>query len=168
MSRASLSPFANLPSPRTTRMMAQRTPLHDQTSAAGAAFVEDAGFLVPAHFGDVLAEYHQARRAAVLVDDSPHGRIEVRGTDAARFLHNLTTNDIVNLAPGSGCEAFLTTAKAKVLAHLLIYRDTAPADPPGFSLDVAPGSAEMIIQYLDRYLISEQVEFANPTADFAQ
>jgi tRNA-modifying protein YgfZ len=148
--------------------MAERTPLHDPTSAAGAVFVEEAGFLVPAHFGDALAEYNAARNAAVLVDQSPRGKIEVSGADAARFLHNLTTNDILNLAPGAGCEAFLTTAKAKVIAYLLIYRHAAPVDPPGFSLDVAPGTADKVMQQLDRYLISEQVEFANHTAAFAQ
>ncbi len=149
--------------------MAERTPLHDQTSSTGAVFVEDAGYLVPAHFGDVLAEYSAVRSAAVLIDQSPRGKVEVWGADAARFLHNLTTNDILNLAPGAGCEAFLTTAKAKVIAYLLIYRHTFPVDPPGFSLDVAPGAADKVIQHLDRYLISEQVEFAEPTtALFAQ
>lgn len=145
--------------------MAERTPLHDQTSAAGAVFVEEAGFLIPAHFGDALAEYDAARNAAVIVDRSHRGKIDITGTDTARFLHNLTTNDIVNLKPGAGCEAFLTTVKAKVIAYLLIYRY---ASPPGFSLDVAPGAAERVIQYLDRYLISEQVEFANHTTSFAQ
>jgi folate-binding protein YgfZ len=148
--------------------MAERTPLHDQTSAAGAVFVEEAGFLVPAHFGDALAEYHVAGEAAVLVDQSSRGKIEVWGADAPRFLHNLTTNDILNLAPGTGCEAFLTTAKAKVIAYLLIYRHADLVKLPAFALDAAPGAADKVIQYLDRYLISEQVEFANPTATFAQ
>jgi folate-binding protein YgfZ len=148
--------------------MAERTPLHEQTSAVGAAFVEEAGFLVPAHFGDVLSEYNHALAAAVLVDESPRGKIEVRGSDAARFLHNLTTNDILGLGPGAGREAFLTTAKAKVIAYLLIYRHASPVDPPGFSLDVAPGAAEKVIEHLDRYLISEQVEFAKLTTAFAQ
>lgn len=148
--------------------MAERTPLYDQTSAAGAVFAEEAGFLLPAYFGDVLAEYNHARSAAVVLDESPHGKIEVWGADAARFLHNLTTNDILQLAPGCGCEAFLTTTKAKAIAYLLIYRHGSPVDPPGFSLDTAPGAADKVIQYLERYLISEQVEFANRTTAFAQ
>jgi folate-binding protein YgfZ len=148
--------------------MAERTPLHEQTTAADADFVDEAGFLVPAHFGSVLAEYDAARAAAVLVDCSPRGKIEVQGSDAARFLHNLTTNDILGLTPGGGCEAFLTTTKAKVIAYLFIYRRAAPVDPPGFSLDVAPGHAEKVMHYLDRYLISEQVEFHDFTASFAQ
>jgi folate-binding protein YgfZ len=148
--------------------MPERTPLYEQTSAAGAVFVEEAGFLVPAHFGDDAAEYDAAQASAVLVDQSPRGKIEVRGADAARFLHNLTTNDILHLPPGGGCEAFLTTAKAKVIAYLLIFRHAVPVDPPGFSLDIAPGAAEKVMQHLDRYLISEQVEFANHTTSFAQ
>ncbi len=148
--------------------MAARTPLHEQTSAAGAVFIDEAGFVIPAHFGDVLAEYNHARAAAILVDESPRDKIEVRGSDAPRFLHNLTSNDVLHLEPGDGCEAFLTTAKAKVVSYLLIYRNSSPVDPPGFSLDVAPGTAENVIKYLDRYLISEQVEFANATTGFAQ
>ena len=31
--------------------MPERTPLHDITAAQGAVFAEDAGWLVPAHFG---------------------------------------------------------------------------------------------------------------------
>jgi len=155
--------------------MSERTPLHDRTSAAGAVFVEESRFLVPAHFGDALAEYNAARAGAIIVDQSSHGKLEVNGADSARFLHNLTTNDILHLPPGDGCEAFLTTAKAKVIAYLLIYRHASrggtgvsPVDPPGFSLDVAPGIADKVIQYLDRYLISEQVEFADYSTAFAQ
>jgi folate-binding protein YgfZ len=148
--------------------MAERTPLHEQTSGAGAVFLEEAGFLVPGHFGDALADYNHARTSVVLVDESPRSKIEVRGRDAARFLQNLTTNDVLHLEPGCGCEAFLTTAKAKVVAYLLIFRHASPVDPPGFSLDVSPGAADKVIQHLDRYLISEQVEFANRSTAFAQ
>jgi tRNA-modifying protein YgfZ len=148
--------------------MAERTALHERTTAAGAAFAEDANWLIPDHFGDPVAEYTHARAAVILVDESPRGKVEVNGADAARFLHNLSTNDILHLAPGSGCEAFLTTTKAKVIAYLLMYRHASPADPPGFSLDVAPGTADKVIQHLDHYLISEQVEFANHTREYAQ
>ncbi len=148
--------------------MAEHTSLHELTAAAGAAFIEEAGFLVPGHFGDPVAEYRHARGSTIVVDESHHGKVEVRGADAARFLHNLTTNDILGLSPGNGCEAFLTTTKAKVIAYLLIYRHASPAEVPGFSLDLAPGAAEKVVSYLDRYLISEQVEFANPTREFAQ
>jgi folate-binding protein YgfZ len=148
--------------------MVERTPLHEQTASAGAVFAEEAGWLIPAHFGDPVAEYNRARGEAVLVDESPRGKIEVSGADAARFLHNLSTNDILNLTNGAACEAFLTTTKAKVIAYLLIFRQDSAANKPTFWLDTAPGTADKVMQHLDRYLISEQVEFANRTQEFAQ
>jgi folate-binding protein YgfZ len=146
--------------------MAEQTPLYDVTARAGAAFVEDAGYSVPAHFGDPAAEYNEARAGAVLFDLSPHGKVEVTGPDARSFLHNLSTNDVKNLPPGTGCEAFLTTARAKVVAYLTLW--LLPEDTPSFWLDLAPGTADKVLQHLDHFLISEQVEFADHTRAFAQ
>src|SRR5207244_2514177 len=70
---------------------------------------------------DVTSDYRQARMAAALFDLSDRGKVEVTGSEAPNFLHNLCTNDVVNLPVGGGCEAFFTTAKAKVVAHALIY-----------------------------------------------
>jgi folate-binding protein YgfZ len=147
--------------------MSERTALHEQSAAAGAVFVEETGFAVPAHFGDVAAEYHHARTGAVVADLSHRGKVEARGADAARFLHNLSTNDVLRLAPGRGCEAFLTTNKAKVIAYLRIFRQDAP-DGPSFWLDIAPGAAGKVLQHLDRFVISEQVEFTDHTGELGQ
>src|SRR5689334_4635448 len=106
--------------------MSTRTPLHDVISAAGATFAEDAGWAVPVRYGDAAAEYRQAREGAALFDVSHRGKVELTGPEAARFLHNLCTNDILNLAPGRSCEAFFTTAKARVVVPVLIDHLTFP------------------------------------------
>jgi folate-binding protein YgfZ len=146
--------------------MAEQTPLHDVTGRAGATFVEETGFSVPDHFGDPAAEYNEARAGAGLFDLSPHGKVEVAGPDARTFLHNLATNDVKNLPAGAGCEAFLTTAKARVVAYLTLW--LLPEETPSFWLDLAPGVAEKVIEHLDHFLISEQVEFNDRTRAFAQ
>ena len=69
--------------------MPQRSPLHEAASAARAVFREEAGWLMPAHYGDVSAEYRQARQQAALFDVSHHGRVVLSGPDARSFLHNL-------------------------------------------------------------------------------
>jgi folate-binding protein YgfZ len=148
--------------------MAERTPLHDVTAQAGATFTEDAGWLVPAHYGDTRAEYDAARQAAALFDLSHRGKVEVSGADAGGFLHNLTTNDVKGLPIGAGCEAFLTTATAKVVDHLFLYHVLLSGDREAYLLDLQPGRAEKLIQHLDRYVISESVEFADRTREFAQ
>jgi glycine cleavage system T protein len=144
--------------------MSDRTPLYDVAARAGAVLTEDVGWLVPAHYGDATAEYRQACERAALFDVSHRGKVEVAGKDAGTFLHNLCSNDTKNLAVGAGCEAFFLTVQARVVGHALIHRDGRDA----FWLDLAPGLAEKVLKHLDRYLISEQVEFADRTRALAQ
>jgi folate-binding protein YgfZ len=148
--------------------MSERTALNDVAAQAGAVFMEEAGWLIPAQFGDAAADYRQARERAAMFDMSHAGKIEVTGSEAGSFLHNLSTNDVTGLAIGAGCEAFLCTAKAKVVAHLLIYHLVLGDGREGYWLDVAPGEPEKVIKHLDHFVISEQVEFADRTRQFAQ
>jgi folate-binding protein YgfZ len=153
---------------RGDRAMPEQTPLHAQCAAAGAAFVEDAGWLIPDHFGDPAAEYQHARSGAVVFDQSHRGKVELTGPEAATFLHNLCTNDINDLPLGGGCEAFLTTNKAKVVAHLLVYHVRLHDGRRALWLDVPSGTSEAVLKHLDHFVISEQVEFADRTREFAQ
>jgi folate-binding protein YgfZ len=118
-----------------------------------------------ANDGNTKEEYRHARDGAVLFDVSNRGLVELRGPDAIPFLHNLCTNDIKNLAPDGGCEAFLTTAKAKVIARIIVAQveiDTTKA----LWLDTAPQRSEKVRQHLDHYLVSEQVEITDRSAEF--
>jgi tRNA-modifying protein YgfZ len=117
---------------------------------------------------EVAANYQQARRHAALFDQSHHGKIELAGRDARSFLHNLCTNDIQKLAPGTGCEAFLLTAKARVVAPVLVFASKLPDGREVLWLDTGPGLGDKVLKHLDRYLISEQVELADRTQEFAQ
>ncbi len=148
--------------------MPEQLPLHEAAAKAGATFTEDAGFLVPAHFGDSDTEMAQARSGAVLFDLSHRGKLEVAGNDAVKFLHNLSSNDVKGLAPDTGCEAFFCTATAKVIAHALLYRCPPEGKREKLALDVAPGLSAKVMKHLDRHLISEDVEFADRTRDLVQ
>jgi folate-binding protein YgfZ len=148
--------------------VAERTALHEVTAAAGAAFVEQAGWLVPEHFGDPAEEYRQARTGAVVFDVSPRSKVMLRGADAAKFLHNLCSNDIIGLADGATCEAFLLNIKARVIAHVLVTRPLGGPGTPTLWLDATPGFGDKIVKHLDHFLISEQVEIVDWTAELAQ
>jgi folate-binding protein YgfZ len=148
--------------------VSQQTPLHNQTTAAGAQYVDEAGWLVPAHHGAPETEYQQARSGAVLFDVSSRGKVELVGPEAKSFLHNLCSNDMAGLKVGEGREAFLATAKAKVVIRFVGYRGTPEGKVEHLWLDVDPGFAARTVQHLDHYLISEQVELLDRTNDFAQ
>ncbi len=148
--------------------MAEQTPLYELAAQAGAAFAEQAGWSIPQHYGDSTREYEQTRRGAGFIDLSHRGKVELTGPEAAGFLHNLCTSDISNLPLGAGCEFFLTTNKAKVVAHGYAYHVRLHDGRPALWLDVPPGQAEPVIKHLDHFVISEQVEFADRTREFAQ
>lgn len=144
------------------------SPLHEVTAQAGAAFVEEAGWLMPARFTTPEEEYRRGREGAVVFDQSRRGKLELRGPDARLFLHRLSSNDVAALPADGGCEVFLCNAKAKIISHGFVFPLSATTGPESLWLDVAPGLAEKTLEHLDHFLISEQVELLDRTRDFAQ
>jgi len=116
---------------------------------------------IPNQDSDSREEYRAAREHAVLFDLSDRGKIELADKDALSFLHNLCTNDVKNLAVGMGCEAFLCTAKAKVVAHFFVSHFQNDA----LLMDFESGQAEKVLNHLNHYLISEQVKITDRTAE---
>src|SRR5262249_35063588 len=100
--------------------------------------------------------YRQALESAVVFDQSDRGKIIVSGADARSFLHNLSTNDIRSLKPGTVCEAFFATAQAKAVSYARIFCDSSSGSE-SFWLDVEPGQASKLLKHLDGFIISEQV-----------
>lgn len=112
--------------------------------------------------------YRSAIESAALFDVSDRGKLEFAGPDAPSFLHNLCTNDIVNLPLGGGCEAFFTTAKAKVIGRALVYHTRRGDGTDTLWLDTDAGQAERLLAHLSRYQIAEQFDASDRTAEFAQ
>jgi folate-binding protein YgfZ len=115
---------------------------------------------------NLLQQYEAACARGVAFDLNSLAKVELAGPEARSFLHNLCTSDVKDFAEGAGCEAFLTTAKARVVAHVLvgyIRRDQEPV----LLLDTVPGQGDVLTRHLNHYLVSEQVEIADRTADWA-
>ena len=53
------------------------------------------------------------------------GFVAVRGADAAGYLQRMVSNDVEALALGESCDALLLTAKARVIAPLVVARRAA-------------------------------------------
>jgi Aminomethyltransferase folate-binding domain len=96
-----------------------------ETSAASLTEIS-AGPSWPLDFGDRAGEYAALHQGAAIVPLVSRSLIAATGPDAAKFLHNLSTNDVRRLTPGAGCETFFLNAKGHVLAHAgLICRPDA-------------------------------------------
>lgn len=110
----------------------------------------------------LLADYQALTDAAGVVDCGDFAQIEMTGADGVAFLHNMCSADIRSLAPGAGCEAFITSAQGKTLGFVFVFRDSQR-----LTLLTAPGQAETLIAHLDRYLIREDVQLTDRSADWA-
>ncbi len=106
------------------------------------------------HFGDAPAEYTAAAETVALFDRSDHCQLRMEGSDAARFLHNFCTNDIERLEMGSGCEAFVTNVKGRIVGHLFVFRTADALD-----IETTPAADQVLLPHWERFLFSEDVRF---------
>ncbi len=104
------------------------------------------------------------RRGAGLFRDLPRGVIAVAGSDRARWLNGMVSNDVASLEPGtsgSGCYATLLTPEGRIVADLqVLHRGDA------FWLDVAAFAVGAVVGRLERYIIADDVQLADRSADF--
>ncbi|MBI4610424.1 MAG: aminomethyl transferase family protein [Candidatus Rokubacteria bacterium] len=136
--------------------------LHELHLAVGGRMREVCGWVLPADYGDPVAEHHAVREAVGLVDRTLVGKVDATGRDRVTFLQGMLTNDLKALAPGQGCPAAFLDAHGKVqgLLVVLVLEDRLRVELP-------PGMTEKILQTLDKFLISEKVTFADVTEAFA-
>jgi folate-binding protein YgfZ len=80
--------------------------------------------------------------------------VRVAGPDAADYLQRMVSNDVEALASGQACPALLLTAKARVIAPLVVLRR---ADDD-FLLLTEPGLGEVVRAQLTRMRLRAQCE----------
>src|SRR5260370_14375823 len=102
--------------------------------------------------------YGAVRSGAAWLDLSARGRIVARGRDRVRLLHNVTSNDIKKMTPGSSCYAFLLSPQGRIQAdlYLLCLEDR-------FWIDTEPELREKVRQHVLKYKVADQVEFEDVT-----
>ena len=106
--------------------------------------------------------YEALRHGAGVFDLSARGRVVARGRDRARLLHNLTSNEVKKMTPGTGCYAFLLSAKGRIEADLYLW-----CFAEHFLIDTEPELREKALQHIRRYIIADQVELEDVTAQTA-
>jgi len=108
-----------------------------------------------------LANYQTLSQAGV-VQLPARTQLEISGKDRATFLNGFCTQDIKSLKPGQGTEAFITNGQGKILGHgfVFCYEDK-------LLFDTVPNQAAALIKHLDRYVIREDVKFADRSTERA-
>ncbi len=114
------------------------------------------------------ADYRAALTSAAIFDTSHAAKLVLTGPDAPMFLGNLSTNDVKPLPLGAGCEAYFCDSRAKVKFQAWFYHIRLSDGRHAMWVETTAGRNTELVQYLDRYLISEQVEITDRTTEFSQ
>ena len=135
------------------------SPLLGRPGAVGADG-PDAG--VAAHYGDPLREQRLLREGLAVVDLSHRGVVTVTGPDRLSWLHSLTTQQLVGLAPRRSTESLVLSPKGHI-EHALHVVD----DGETTWLTVEPGTSPAVAGWLDSMRFMLRVEVADVTERYA-
>ncbi len=113
-------------------------------------------------FGALAAELAAARDGVVVAPLTDHGLIRASGEDAAPFLHNLLTNDVQGILPGGARFAGLCTAKGRLLALFLVWRDG-----DDFLLMLPRDILPPILKKLSMYVLRSKVKLSDASGERA-
>ena len=142
--------------------MNEQTPLADFHRANGAVFMERDGRSLVAHFGDSTGEYRAVRSAVGLIDLTHRGLLQFTGPDRLSFLQGMLSNDLKSLNPFDGQYAAILTQQGKVVADVRVL-----CSLNSFYLDFWCNLKSKILDHLNRYLVADEVEIADRSAEYA-
>ena len=112
----------------------------------------------PTTAAGVDAGYALLRAGAPAVARGRAALVWVEGPDAASFLHGLLSNEVEGLSAGDVARALFLDAKGHVQVDLRVRRDGEDA----FTLLTRPALADRLMELLERYHFSEDLELIGP------
>ena len=117
---------------------------------------------VAAHYGALVVEQRRLEAGEGFVDLSHRGVVQVGGPDRLTWLHSLTTQHLVGLAPGVPKAALILSPQGHV-EHAMLGID----DGEHFTAHVEPGAAPALVDWLDRMRFMMRVEVRQVTDEIA-
>ena len=99
---------------------------------------------------------HPARTRTVYAAPRPRAYVSVTGPEAGAYLNRMVSNDVEALAVGDACEALLLTAKARVVAPMVVWRRS----DDGYLLLTEPEAGERLARELLRARFAAKCEIA--------
>jgi folate-binding protein YgfZ len=138
--------------------MIPSSPFAELARARGAVFRDYGGLALVETYGDPLTECAAVRAGAGLFDLSFRTTLQFTGPDRTAFLHNLLSNDIAALRPGTGCYATLLTRESKVVADANVF-----CMEDSIRLDLDLRVKDRARAHLEKFLVADDVEIEDRT-----
>jgi sarcosine oxidase subunit alpha len=130
-------------------------PVHRWHEANGAQFDDYGAWKRPACYlrgnetreAAIAREVKAVRTALGLFDGSPLGKIEVRGPDAATFLHRIYMNNVTSLQPGKVRYGLMLNENGIVIDDGVFTR----LGPDHYLINTTSGNADRMANWLDEW-----------------
>jgi folate-binding protein YgfZ len=100
----------------------------------------------------LLQDFAAIREGAAIGSLSPRLQVAVAGRDRAEYLQGLLTNDIVALAPGTGCYAAWLSPQGRMLTDMHVLQSGGM-----ILLDLPAATTVATVERLDQFIFSEDV-----------
>lgn len=117
---------------------------------------------VAAHYGDPNREQRTLTERVGLVDRSHRGVIAVPGPDRLGWLHNITTQHLLDLPAGQGTETLVLSPHGHVEQHALVTEDGSTT-----FLDTEPGAAPALLEFLEKMRFLTRVDPRDAGSEYA-
>lgn len=102
--------------------MGKQTALYEQHLACGGKMVDFGGWDMPIHYGSQIKEHEAVRNAVGMFDVSHMTIVDIKGTDAKRWLQYLLANDVDKLSTkGKALYTAMLNEQGGVIDDLIVY-----------------------------------------------
>ena len=100
----------------------KQTCLHSRHTALGAQMSPFGGFDMPIQYKGIVEEHNAVRNHCGIFDVSHMGEVEVKGSDAERFVNHIFTNDVRGAENGKCLYGMMLRPTGGVVDDLLVYK----------------------------------------------
>ena len=140
------------------------TPLLEVHKELGARIVPFSGWQMPIQYSGLIQEHLCVRNAVGLFDVSHMGEVDVRGSDALKFIQKLITNDAENMENGSIIYSLMCYENGGVVDDLLVHKYS----DGHYFLCVNAGNVDKDFEWISEQAKSMDVEVTNTSDSIAQ
>src|SRR5215467_11133953 len=130
-----------------------QTALHPWLAAAEAQIGMYNGVETAVTYGSSAAELAALRSAGAVFALPWRAQINVTGKDRMRWLHNVVTNNVRDLAVNRGNYNFVLNAQGRILGDLYIFNRGE-----SFALHTDSAQVEALLAAMKRFIIMDKVE----------
>jgi folate-binding protein YgfZ len=133
------------------------TAIHPKLNFSGATSGQYLGTTTALSFGDPKQELGTLRTSCGIFDLSWRAQIIAAGKDRVRWLHNMVTNSIRDLAVNHGNYSFVLNAQGRILDDLYVFNRGEY-----LLLETDRNQVEALLTTLKRFIIMDKVELSAP------